>query len=122
LVIGIAGTLAALNRDWLVSRWIMFAAENLGTPIEQQVGFATAADGTRIAYATTGEGPPIVIVLGWATHLREGFNSPTYDQQGLLALTSEHHAWSATMAAASDSRTATSRTSRWTPASATSKR
>jgi pimeloyl-ACP methyl ester carboxylesterase len=59
--------------------------------MHQEVGFATTTDKVRIAYATTGSGPPIVIVLGWATHLQEGMDSPTYDAQGLLALTSENH-------------------------------
>ncbi len=57
--------------------------------IEQEIGFATTEDNVRIAYATTGEGPPLLVVLGWATHLRDGMNSPTYDPTGLLAMTSE---------------------------------
>lgn len=90
VVIALAG-LVWMNRAELTARWIMFAAENLGNPIEQQIGFAQAADGTRIAYGITGEGPPILIVLGWATHLQQGFTSPAYDTEGVLALTSEEH-------------------------------
>ena len=43
---------------------------------EQQIRFCCSSDGTRIAYATTGQGPPLVRVLGWLTHLeveRENF-------------------------------------------------
>lgn len=43
---------------------------------EQQIRFCYSSDGTRIAYATTGQGPPLVRVLGWLTHLeveRENF-------------------------------------------------
>lgn len=37
--------------------------------VEQQIGFCTTADGVRIAYATAGEGPPMVYVTGWPGHL-----------------------------------------------------
>ena len=37
--------------------------------MEQQIRFCTAPDGVRIAYATAGEGAPVVRVLGWFTHL-----------------------------------------------------
>ena len=33
--------------------------------MEQRIQFCTSADGTRIAYSTTGEGPPLVVVSGW---------------------------------------------------------
>jgi len=51
----------------------------VGNPIEQQIEFATTSDGVRIAHATTGQGPALVFVLGWATHLERGYNSPIYD-------------------------------------------
>lgn len=37
--------------------------------MEQQIRFCTSSDGTRIAYAGVGQGPPLVRVLGWLTHL-----------------------------------------------------
>jgi class 3 adenylate cyclase/pimeloyl-ACP methyl ester carboxylesterase len=37
--------------------------------MEQQIHFCTTSDGVRIAYATVGQGPPLVRVLGWFTHL-----------------------------------------------------
>jgi len=37
--------------------------------MEQQIRFCTTSDGVRIAYATVGQGPPVVRVLGWCTHL-----------------------------------------------------
>ena len=37
--------------------------------LRQQIRFCTAADGARIAYATTGQGPPLVKVANWLTHL-----------------------------------------------------
>jgi class 3 adenylate cyclase len=43
--------------------------------MEQQIRFCTTSDGVRIAYATVGQGPPLVRVLGWFTHLEfEGEN------------------------------------------------
>ena len=58
-------------------------------PIEQQIGFAKTSDDVRTASATRSEGPTVLIVLGWATHLEEGLSSPTYDAEGLLAMNSE---------------------------------
>jgi class 3 adenylate cyclase len=37
--------------------------------MEQQIRFCTTSDGVRIAYATVGEGPPLVFVRGWVSHL-----------------------------------------------------
>ena len=59
-----------------------------GEAIEQDVGFTTTLDGTRIAYATSGHGRPIVQVLTVGTHLQDGQSSPIYDNDGLLALSS----------------------------------
>ncbi|MEV1067050.1 alpha/beta fold hydrolase [Streptomyces sp. NPDC050263] len=39
-------------------------------PADQEIiRFCRSADGTRIAYATTGEGPPLVKTANWLTHL-----------------------------------------------------
>ncbi len=53
--------------------------------------FATTSDGVRIAYATTGAGPPLVSVLGWLTHLERGITSPLYDSEGWIRWASEDH-------------------------------
>src|SRR3989304_5560399 len=55
--------------------------------MEQDIRFCTTSDGVRIAYATVGEGPPIVRVLGWCTHLEFDFKLPEWDSSiwGLLA-------------------------------------
>ncbi len=37
--------------------------------MEQQIRFCTTSDGVRIAYATLGEGSPLVFVRGWVSHL-----------------------------------------------------
>ena len=44
--------------------------------IEQQIQYCTTADNTRIAYAITGEGTPIVRTMGWFTHLEAEWSSP----------------------------------------------
>ena len=45
--------------------------------LEQEIAFTTTSDGVRIAYATAGnpEGPPVVMALGWVSHLERGLNS-----------------------------------------------
>src|SRR5215469_15642154 len=63
----------------------------LSHPLEQRLAFATTSDGVHVAYATTGQGPPIVFVLGWLTHLQEGLGSPLYDRAGVLRWYSRDH-------------------------------
>ena len=59
-----------------------------GEPVDQRIGFTTTPDGTRIGYATSGEGPPIVEVIGFGTHLE---NDTLYDTIGVLAMSSHDH-------------------------------
>jgi len=44
--------------------------------MEQQIRFCTTSDGVRIAYATVGEGPPLVYVCGWPGHLELEWQKP----------------------------------------------
>lgn len=44
----------------------------------QKIRFCTAADGTRIAYATVGTGPPLVRAAHWLTHLEFDWQSPVW--------------------------------------------
>jgi class 3 adenylate cyclase/pimeloyl-ACP methyl ester carboxylesterase len=46
--------------------------------MEQQIRFCTSSDGTRIAYATVGQGPPLVRALGWLTHLEYEWENPLW--------------------------------------------
>jgi len=46
--------------------------------MEQQIRFCTSSDGTRIAYATVGQGPPLVRALGWLTHLEHEWENPLW--------------------------------------------
>lgn len=51
----------------------------LGTPsLEQEIRFCTTSDGVRLAYATVGEGPPLVRAAHWITHLDYDWHSPVW--------------------------------------------
>jgi class 3 adenylate cyclase len=38
--------------------------------MEQEIRFGNASDGVRLAYAILGEGPPLLVVSGWLSHLQ----------------------------------------------------
>ncbi len=44
----------------------------------QQIRFCTSRDGTRIAYATCGAGPPLVWAAVWAHHLKLDWDCPVW--------------------------------------------
>jgi eukaryotic-like serine/threonine-protein kinase len=46
--------------------------------MEQQIHFCTTDDGVRIAYATVGEGPPLVKAANWLNHLEFDWRSPIW--------------------------------------------
>ena len=46
--------------------------------MNQQIRFCQSFDGTRIAYAVTGRGPPLVRSPHWLTHLEYEFESPLW--------------------------------------------
>jgi len=47
-------------------------------PAEQQINFCTASDGCTIAYATSGNGPPVVRAPHWLNHLEYDWQSPVW--------------------------------------------
>lgn len=53
-----------------------FEHRSAGT--RQQVRFCTSFDGTRIAYATTGDGPPLVRAPHWFSHLEHDWTNPAF--------------------------------------------
>ncbi len=59
--------------------------------MEQQIRFCTTSDGVRIAYATVGEGPPLVRVLGWCTHLEFERTLPDWERSIWGAMSRNHH-------------------------------
>jgi pimeloyl-ACP methyl ester carboxylesterase/DNA-binding SARP family transcriptional activator len=44
----------------------------------QKIQFCTASDSVRIAYATVGEGPPIVKAANWLSHLELDWDAPIW--------------------------------------------
>ena len=44
----------------------------------QQIRYCTSPDGVRIAYASTGSGPPLVKAANWLTHLDLEWDSPIW--------------------------------------------
>lgn len=57
--------------------------------MKQQVRYCTTEDGVRIAYASSGEGSPIVRTSHWLTHLEHDFTSPVW-KHAMLALARHH--------------------------------
>ena len=56
--------------------------------MEPQIRFCTTSDGVSIAYATVGEGPPLVVVPGWVSHLEVLWEWP--DRRRFLEALAEH--------------------------------
>ena len=46
--------------------------------LRQKIRFCTAHDGARIAYATSGQGPPLVKAANWLSHLEFDLHSPVW--------------------------------------------
>jgi Tol biopolymer transport system component/pimeloyl-ACP methyl ester carboxylesterase len=46
--------------------------------MEQEIRFCTTDDGVRIAYATVGQGPPLVKAANWLNHLEFDWHSPIW--------------------------------------------
>src|SRR5882672_7918566 len=44
----------------------------------QQIRFCTAPDGVRIAYAVSGQGPPLIKTANWLNHLEYDWESPIW--------------------------------------------
>ncbi len=74
----------------LATAFLIYVPRMLPARVHQKIGYCTTSDGVRIAYGTVGNGPPIVIVLGWATHLTRGPNSPTYNSDFLESVGAHH--------------------------------
>jgi class 3 adenylate cyclase/pimeloyl-ACP methyl ester carboxylesterase len=55
----------------------------------QVIKFCTASDGTNLAYATVGSGPPIVMAASWLTHLEYDWQSPA-NEHYLSFLSRDH--------------------------------
>lgn len=58
-------------------------------PLEQNVRYTLAPDGVRIAYACTGEGPPLVKAANWLNHLELDWTGPVWGRM-FAALSRDH--------------------------------
>jgi pimeloyl-ACP methyl ester carboxylesterase/DNA-binding CsgD family transcriptional regulator len=62
---------------------------SIESPPNQTIRFCRAADGTRLAYAIHGSGPPLVVVSCWLSHLQHDWQSPVWrhflDDLGAIA-------------------------------------
>ena len=47
-------------------------------PLKQHIRFCKSPGGVRLAYATAGEGPPLVQTANWLTHLEYDWESPIW--------------------------------------------
>lgn len=54
------------------------AASPSTPPVQQQVEFCTAPDGTGLAYSLVGKGPPLVKTANWLNHLEFEWESPIW--------------------------------------------
>jgi pimeloyl-ACP methyl ester carboxylesterase len=61
----------------------------VATTAKQTIRFCTGDDGTRIAYAESGEGPPLLKVANWLSHLEFDWNSPVW-RHWLVELSRRH--------------------------------
>ena len=59
-------------------RLVAEVAAAAATEAAQRVRFCASADGTRIAFATTGAGTPLVRAGHWLTHLEHDWHSPIW--------------------------------------------
>ncbi|HEX5825070.1 MAG TPA: alpha/beta fold hydrolase [Candidatus Limnocylindrales bacterium] len=70
----------------------MVSATRSGQPpatVNQEIRFCRSPDGTRIAYAVHGSGPPLVVASCWLSHLQHDWQSPVWrhflDELGAIA-------------------------------------
>jgi len=58
---------------------VTFASSAPGpSGLDQQIRFCKTADGTKIAYATVGDGPPLIKTANWLNHLDFDWESPVW--------------------------------------------
>jgi len=61
------------------SNSVVFASSAPGpSGLDQQIRFCKTADGTKIAYATVGNGPPLIKTANWLNHLDFDWESPVW--------------------------------------------
>jgi pimeloyl-ACP methyl ester carboxylesterase len=59
------------------------------TPLSQQIRYCRSCDEVTLAYATVGQGPPLVKAANWLSHLEFDWNSPVW-RHWLVGLAKHH--------------------------------
>lgn len=54
------------------------SAEINNSSLEQEIRYCAASDGVQIAYATVGNGPPLIKTANWLNHLEFNWESPVW--------------------------------------------
>ena len=74
------GVASRANEQTSVAASPVAASFDAGTPpgLEQQIRFCTTPDSVRIAYASVGEGPPVIKAANWLNHLEHDWHSPVW--------------------------------------------
>ena len=57
--------------------------------MDQRIQLCTAGDGVRVAYAKSGQGPPLVKTATWLTHLKFDWDSPVW-RHWMTGLSAHH--------------------------------
>jgi pimeloyl-ACP methyl ester carboxylesterase/DNA-binding CsgD family transcriptional regulator len=73
----------------LLCRWRVQLSLNRHIPMDQAIRFCRSSDGVRLAYAVSGEGPPLVMSATWLTHLEHQWRSLAW--RPWLDAFSHHH-------------------------------
>ncbi len=79
-----AQTFKNITKPVHVWRWRITSRAAEGTPkktpgeADQEIRFCTAPDGVQLAYATVGQGPPLVKSPNWMNHLEYDWQSPIW--------------------------------------------
>jgi pimeloyl-ACP methyl ester carboxylesterase len=84
----ISGLVFLAAGDYVSLWWAYNTPAWLEGRVPQEIKYAETTDGVQIAYATSGAGTPLVLVVGWSTHLQLGalFDAPDI----VNALSSRH--------------------------------
>ena len=80
---------AAVDAIAATPAWPSTASASLAAKTRQEIRYCTTSDGVRLAYATTGSGPPLVKASNWLTHLDFEWGSPIW--RHWYAELSRHH-------------------------------
>jgi DNA-binding SARP family transcriptional activator/pimeloyl-ACP methyl ester carboxylesterase len=69
---------AAAGKPSLTERVVIATEQPAKPQLDQQIRFCRSTDGTQIAYATVGSGPPLVKTANWLNHLDFDWESPVW--------------------------------------------